>query len=210
MEAADLAALGGFIGLVLILFVAARVGSRRRASTPAAKRRPGEAADDDPIRSAAHGGRFDAEAARPMRRRVRGRAWVVDGDTIRVDGVQVRLFGVDAPELDHPYGRKAKSALLRLCRGEVVEAEVTDMDVHGRTVALCRLPDGRDLSAEMVRLGLALDWAKFSGGAYRRFEPPGVRRRLFLADARQKGRMDVWERFESRRRAEGPRRGGAP
>ena len=113
--------------------------------------------------------------------------------------VQIRLFGIDAPEIDHPYGQKAKWALVRLCKGREVSAEIIEQDHYGRTVALCRLDDGRDLSAEMVAAGLAIDWPKYSGGIYARLETPDARRRLWLADARQKGRMHVWERFEARR-----------
>ena len=113
----------------------------------------------------------------------------------------MRLFGVDAPELDHPYGKKAKWELVSLCKGQCIRAEVTAFDDHGRTVAKCVLPDGRDLSAEMVKLGMAIDWPKYSGGCYRTLEAPGVRKKLWLADARQKGRMHVWDQFEARRAA---------
>lgn len=144
---------------------------------------------------------FEPETATPAADRtvVRGAAYVVDGDTIRVRNTQIRLFGIDAPELDHPYGQRAKWALVGLCKGHPVRAEIHEYDAYGRTVARCFLPDGRDLSEEMVRLGLAIDWPKFSGGAYTAMEQPGVRRRLWLADARQRGRMDVWERFERQR-----------
>ncbi|PIE11091.1 MAG: nuclease [Rhodobacterales bacterium] len=108
------------------------------------------------------------------------------------------MFGVDAPELNHPYGKKAKWALVELCKGQTVRAEVTAQDDHGRTVAMCTLPDGRDLSAEMVKQGLAIDWKKFSGGKYRSLEIPDARQKMWLADARQKGRMHVWEQFEAR------------
>lgn len=128
-----------------------------------------------------------------------GAAWVTDGDTITICKTQIRLFGIDAPELDHPYGKKAKWALHALCKGQMVRAEITEVDHYGRTVARCTLPDGRDLSAEMVKQGLAIDWAKFSGGRYRRFETPDARRKLWLADARQKGHMHVWEKFETRK-----------
>ena len=47
---------------------------------------------------------------------------------------------------------------------------------------------------------LAIDWAKFSGGKYKHFERPEARQKLFLADARQKGRMKVWEKFEANQR----------
>ncbi|WP_417685369.1 thermonuclease family protein [Roseibium sp.] len=116
-----------------------------------------------------------------------------------VQKTQVRLFGIDAPELDHPYGKKAKWALISLCRGQAVRAEVTELDDYGRAVARCYLNDGRDLSAEMVRQGLAIDWPKFSGGRYRTLEVPGARKKLWLADARQKGRIHVWEQFEAKR-----------
>lgn len=128
-----------------------------------------------------------------------GRAYVVDGDTLTIQNTQVRLFGVDAPELDHPYGKNAKGALLSLCKGHNVRAEIIAQDAHGRTVARCYLADGRDLSAEMVKLGLAIDWAKFSNGQYRSLELPGVRQKLWLADARQKGRMDVWEKYATKK-----------
>jgi endonuclease YncB( thermonuclease family) len=126
---------------------------------------------------------------------------VVDGDTLIIQKSQIRLFGVDAPEMNRPYGKKAKWALVSLCKGQTVRAEITDQDDHGRNVARCFLSDGRDLSAEMVKLGLAIDWPKFSGGAYRSLEVYGARKKLWLADARQKGHMNVWERFEARERS---------
>ena len=129
-----------------------------------------------------------------------GAAYVVDGDTIRINKTQIRLFGVDAPEIDHPYGKKAKWALVSLCKGQTIRAEVTEKDAHGRTVARCYLPDGKDLSAEMVQMGLAIDWPKSSGGKYLSLETPDARKKLWLADARQKGRMHVWEKFEARQK----------
>lgn len=142
---------------------------------------------------------FDATSARPQlaNLNVEGPVRVVDGDTVVIQKTQIRLFGVDAPEINHPYGKKAKWALVGLCKGQRVRAEITEKDAHGRAVARCYLEDGRDLSAEMVRLGLAIDWPKFSGGIYRSLEAPGARRKLWLAHARQKGRMHVWEQFES-------------
>jgi micrococcal nuclease len=120
---------------------------------------------------------------------LRGRAWVIDGDTIDINGTRIRLAGIDAPEMDHPYGKNAKWALVNLCKGNDVRA-VFDGDLsHDRTVATCYLPDGRDLSAEMVKAGMAIDWPKFSRGKYSGLELPGIRKKLWRCDARQKGRM---------------------
>lgn len=146
---------------------------------------------------------FDPQSAKkqPVGITLRGPAYVVDGDTVVIRKIQIRLFGIDAPEMDHPHGKNAKWALVNLCRGKTLRAEVTDQDAYGRTVAKCYLDDGRDLSAEMVKLGLAIDWPKFSGGEYAQMEVPGVRKKLWLADARQRGRMHVWEEFDARNNA---------
>ncbi len=90
---------------------------------------------------------------------------------------------------------------MALCKGQNVRAEVTEQDAYGRVVAVCYLADGREISAEMVKKGLAIDWPRFSGAVYRKLEPEGVRRKLWLADARQKGRMDVWEKFDAQQKA---------
>jgi micrococcal nuclease len=130
----------------------------------------------------------EVTTAQPTVSTVAGPCWVIDGDTITIDRITNRLFGIDAPELDHPYGQKSKWALLSLCKGQVVRAVFDGSLSHDRSVATCYLPDGRDLSAEMVKSGMALDWPKYSGGKYRQFEHPGLRRILWRADARQKGR----------------------
>lgn len=127
-----------------------------------------------------------------------GRARIIDGDSLVVEKTEIRLFGIDAPEINHPFGQKAKWALVNLCKGQDVRVEVLCRDDYNRAVAKCTLDDGRDLSAEMVKLGLAIDWPKFSDGCYRALEPEGIRKKLWLADARQKGRMDVWTEFEAR------------
>lgn len=143
---------------------------------------------------------FDAKTSKAVvqQTHLRGPAYVVDGDTIKIRNTQIRLFGIDAPEMNHPFGKKAKWALVSMCKGQTVTAEILEADHFGRTVAKCTFDDGRDLSAEMVKIGLAIDWPKFSNGQYSDLEVPDVRKKLWLADARQKGRMHVWERFESK------------
>lgn len=142
---------------------------------------------------------FDAATTHPVThpRVLEGPAYVTDGDTITIKKTQVRLYGIDAPELNHPYGKKAKWAMMRLCKGHCIRAEITDEDEYGRTVAKCYLPDGSDLSAELVKQGLAIDWPKYSGGKYTHLEVAGVRKKLWLADARQKGLIHVWEKFDA-------------
>jgi len=145
---------------------------------------------------------FDHQEIRPdtSTQTITGAAYIVDGDTLVIRKTQIRIFGVDAPEIDHPYGKKAKWALHALCKGQKIRAEIVAEDKHGRMVARCFLPDGRNLSAEMVKQGMAIDWPKFSGGKYSSLETADARKKMWLADARQKGRLHVWKKFESRQK----------
>ena len=133
----------------------------------------------------------------PSTRTLKGKCFVIDGDTIIISGTKVRIGGIDAPELNHPYGKKSKSALINMCKGKVVTARISEEMSYDRVVASCFLPDGTDIAANLVEKGLALDWPRFSGGAYRHLEPPDARQRLWRADAKQKGRMSYVEKYDS-------------
>ena len=85
---------------------------------------------------------------------------VHDGDSINVtnaDGVQVniRLYGLDAPETRQAFGYQAKKLLVRLVAHKTISIEGVDTDRYGRTVVLVRLADGTLVNEEMVRAGLA-------------------------------------------------------
>ena len=127
-------------------------------------------------------------ARTPVTETLKGKCHVIDGDTIVISGTKIRIAGIDAPELDHPWGNKSKFALISLCKGKVVTAVISEEVSYDRIVAKCYLPDGTDIAAELVKQGLALDWPKFSGGAYRHLEPDGIRKKLWRAAARQQGR----------------------
>lgn len=120
---------------------------------------------------------------------LKGQCWVVDGDTIVIEGTHIRIAGIDAPELDHPWGNKSKWTLVQMCKGQTITARLRPDLSYDRVVAECFLPDGRDLAAELVRAGMALDWPKFSGGKYRYLEAPDARKKLWRADARQRGKL---------------------
>lgn len=119
---------------------------------------------------------------------IKGRCYVIDGDTIVINGTKIRIAGIDAPELDHPWGMKSKFAVIGMCKSKIIIAKIQGEASYDRIVAKCYLPDGADIAAELVKQGLALDWAKFSGGEYRQFEPEGIRKKLWRAAAKQQGR----------------------
>lgn len=88
-----------------------------------------------------------------------------DGDTITIlqnkQQIKVRLFGIDAPELKQPYGKKSKQFLANLIAGEVVEVEENGKDRYKRTIGTIYL-NGADINAQMVANGYAWAYRKFS------------------------------------------------
>ena len=109
---------------------------------------------------------------------ISGKCHVIDGDTIAIGKQKIRLAGIDAPELNKPYGKKAKWALVELCKGQNVTAKLTGETSYDRVVARCFLDDGRDLAAEMVKMELALDIPHFPDADYKHLETPTSRRKL--------------------------------
>lgn len=101
---------------------------------------------------------------------VSGEARVVDGDTLAVDGRRVRLDGIDAPETRQTCtrngrrwacGQASTRAMRRLVGSDPVRCDVIKRDRYGRAVATC-FAAGRDLQRELVRMGLALAWRRYS------------------------------------------------
>jgi endonuclease YncB( thermonuclease family) len=93
-----------------------------------------------------------------------GAQTVLDGDTMRYNGVVVHLWGVDAPEKGQlcgdgwPAGQMAETYLAGLVKDRKVTCDLKDKEAttSGPTFALCKV-DGQDLSAAMAQGGMA--WA---------------------------------------------------
>lgn len=105
-----------------------------------------------------------------------GRASVIDGDTIDIQGTRIRFDGVDAPEsrqrcMDaegQPYrcGKVSADALdVFLAESRPVSCHKTGRD-RNRIVAVCTRADGTDVNRWLVTSGYAIDWPKYSKGRY--------------------------------------------
>ena len=116
-----------------------------------------------------------------------------DGDTITVlqdkQQIKVRLFGIDAPELKQPYGKKSKQFLANLIAGKVVEVEGSGKDRYKRTIGTIYL-NGADINAQMVGNGYAWAYRKVSK-KYTVQESQAKKRRLGLW--RDKEPIPPWE-----------------
>lgn len=76
--------------------------------------------------------------------------------------VRVRLVEIDCPELGQPFGRKARQATSALCFGRTVRVDGTGVDTFGRVLGIVTLADGRSLNEELVRLGYAWWFRRYS------------------------------------------------
>jgi endonuclease YncB( thermonuclease family) len=108
---------------------------------------------------------------------IKGRAKVIDGDTLWVDRTKIRLCGIDAPERNKPGGSEATRYLKTITKGRDVRCVVVGSGTpcdgrsrrtsYDRIIAQCFVGDA-DLAASLVRSGNAKDWKRFSGGYYAR------------------------------------------
>lgn len=92
-------------------------------------------------------------------------ARISDGDTIDLrtgsGTVRIRLFGIDCPESDQPFGLRAKHFVEGKVDGETVTARVYEKDRYGRYVSEIYV-DGVSLNRELVRHGLAWWYKQFA------------------------------------------------
>jgi len=89
-----------------------------------------------------------------------------DGDSfvVRVGGagVEVRLDGIDCPELAQAFGRKARRFTSEQAFGKDVRLIVKGRDKYDRELAEVFLPDGRSLNRELVAAGFAWWYRHYS------------------------------------------------
>ena len=87
---------------------------------------------------------------------------IIDGDTFQTRSARVRIWGIDAPEMDTTEGRKAKAMLRHLLRdGRKPLCSFVEVGPYRRDIMRCDA-----LACEMVATGWAQDWPRYSGGAY--------------------------------------------
>ena len=110
----------------------------------------------------------------------KGKVIVVDGDTIKIKGEQIRFGGIDAPE-SYYRGKKqiciednkkvfcgqiSKDKLIEKIGNNSVNCKIEkNKDKYKRSVGECFIKD-ESLSVFMVRNGYALDWPHYSKGKF--------------------------------------------
>lgn len=91
---------------------------------------------------------------------------IVDGDTfvgINRDHLQIkfRIWGIDAPEKKQPFGTKSKEYLSSLIYGKEILVDVQKQDSWGRYLTYVYTPENKDVSLEMIKMGMAWHYVKY-------------------------------------------------
>ncbi|MCC9622855.1 thermonuclease family protein [Thalassospira sp. MA62] len=95
---------------------------------------------------------------------------VIDGDTFRLNGQKIHLYGIDAPELTQNCSRHgalvscgvtSRNALIGFTAGTEVECLSSGTDRYGRILARCSAGNF-DLSAGLTLAGMAVAYRQYS------------------------------------------------
>lgn len=122
---------------------------------------------------------------------------VVDGDTLDVSGSRVRIVGIDAPDDDRPQLKQLSTLTVQglVDRDGGVECATSLFDFalrrekqcrspatsHGRLNLSCRFKaNDASVAATMVAQGYAVDYRRYSGGAYVKLMQRAAQQRLGL------------------------------
>ncbi len=99
---------------------------------------------------------------------VSGYPRLVDGDSFKLNGHEVRMVGIDAPEgrqncqkngKDWACGREAKKALSRMIGGRKIVCRFEGRDKHQRLLGTCEV-GGKNLNQAMVEQGHAVAFGR--------------------------------------------------
>jgi len=89
---------------------------------------------------------------------------VIDGDSLVVSQVrgkkEIRLYGIDAPEFDQPYGNQARTCLRNFVLKKTVTVEPIEIDTYGRTISKVYLYDD-SVNEHLIAEGCAWVYTRF-------------------------------------------------
>ena len=114
---------------------------------------------------------------------------VIDGDSIHVkindeQFLIVRLFGVDAPELDQRFGQRSKKYLSTLILNQVIQLQFLELDNYGRRLAIIFNDEGLNINLDLIETGHAWVYQNY-------FADP---KWLSLQRQAKEGRKGLWRK----------------
>ena len=119
--------------------------------------------------------------------------YVIDGDSLEAtlptgERFDIRLHGIDAPELAQPLGNAAREQL-EIMAGRSAVLYVRDVDDYGRIIAVVYSGQGHggSLNLRMIRAGYAYNYTKFGvleGGGEAQDQARRNSRGIWASDSR--------------------------
>ena len=96
---------------------------------------------------------------------------IIDGDTYDLltpekKTIRIRTAAIDAPERGMPFYKVSKQFLAKLCFGKTVTLKEDARDRYDRIVAFTYLEDSTEVSAEMLKAGMAWHFKKYNTDKY--------------------------------------------
>ena len=96
----------------------------------------------------------------------KGKARIIDGDTIEINKEKIRFGGINSPERNEVGYKLAKDKLSeKIINKTLVCIREKNKDRYSRTVAECFV-NGESISSFMVKKGYACDYVRYSKGKY--------------------------------------------
>ncbi|CAK01503.1 thermonuclease family protein [Bartonella tribocorum] len=101
---------------------------------------------------------------------VEGKALIIDGDSITISSIKIRLVGIDAPELHqfcgkkdarYPCGLEAKKYLEQLLENQTVTCHWRKTDKYRRILATCQTKQVSNINATLVQNGWAVSYYEY-------------------------------------------------
>ena len=96
---------------------------------------------------------------------------IVDGDTFKGlnaenNEIRFRIYGIDAPERNQAFGSKSRQYLSDLIFRQTVGIKIQKKnDGYGRPVVWVYTAQGQDISAEMLKAGMAWHFKRYDSSA---------------------------------------------
>lgn len=108
-----------------------------------------------------------------------GKAKVIDGDTLYINSNKIRLFGIDAPEInqkckktylsvfifnfqkEYYCGKYVTDKLKYFLKNNEIRCETNSKDKYKRYLAICYLKN-KDINSWLVKNGLAIAYRRYS------------------------------------------------
>ncbi|MBF0233337.1 MAG: thermonuclease family protein [Desulfamplus sp.] len=118
---------------------------------------------------------------------------IKDGDTIAVRFrekiINIRLYGIDTPEIEQEHGSTAKVFLSNFVYNKKIEVIPKTVDKYGRTVGLI-FSEGMNICQKMVEAGHAWVYRKYCAENFCDYW-------LELEQNAQKNKIGLWEKNNS-------------